>query len=78
MTRFGNRGKLSPRYIGPYRISKRVGEVAYKLDLPSKLSGVYSIFHVSMLMMCLVDTSQVISVQPKELQENLSLIEDVV
>ena len=78
VTRFGNRGKLSPRYIGPYRISKWVGKVAYKLDLPPKLSGVHSVFHVSMLKKCLVDASQVISVQPEELQENLSLIEDAV
>ena len=67
VTRFGKRGKLSPRYIGPYQISKRVGEVAYKMDLPSELSGVHSVFHVSMLKKCLADASQVIPVQPEEL-----------
>ena len=44
VARFGKRGKLSPRYIGPYQIAKRVGEVAYKLNLPPELSGVHSIF----------------------------------
>ena len=55
-----------------------VGEVAYKLDLPPKLSRVYSVFHISMLKKCLVNASQAISVQPEELQENLSLIKDAV
>ena len=47
--RFGKRGKLSPRYIGPLEVLKRVGEVAYELALPLGLSGVHSVFHVSML-----------------------------
>ena len=67
MARFGKRGKLSPRYIGPYQISRRVGEVAYKLDLPPELSGVHRVFHVSMLRKCLADAAQVIPVQPEEL-----------
>ena len=47
--RFGKRGKLSPRYIGPFEVLKRVGEVAYELALPRGLSGVHPVFHVSML-----------------------------
>ena len=47
--RFGNKGKLSPRYIGPYRISKRIGNVAYELELPQELAAVHSVFHISML-----------------------------
>ncbi|TMW80296.1 hypothetical protein EJD97_021759 [Solanum chilense] len=43
--RFGKRGKLSPRYIGPFEVLKRVGEVAYELALPLGLSGVHSVFH---------------------------------
>ena len=46
---FGKRGKLSPRYIGPFEVLKRVGEVAYELALPPGLSGVHLVFHVSML-----------------------------
>ena len=57
VARFGKRGKLSPCYIGPYQISKRVGEVAYKLDLPPELSGVHCVFHVSMLKKCLTNVS---------------------
>ena len=47
--RFGVQGKLSPRYIGPYRILKRRGTVAYKLELPTHLQGVHDVFHVSQL-----------------------------
>ena len=67
VARFGKQGKLSPRYIRPYRISKRVGEVAYKLELPPELLGVHSVFQVSMLKKCLADASQAILVQPEEL-----------
>ena len=45
--RFGRKGKLSPRYIGPFPIFERVGEVAYRLSLPAELAGVHSVFHVS-------------------------------
>jgi len=47
--RFGIRGKLSPRYIGPYQITHKVGKVAYQLELPQHLQGVHNTFHVSML-----------------------------
>ena len=49
VVRFGKRGKLSPRFIGPFKIFKRVGTVAYRLALPPSMSGVHEVFHVSML-----------------------------
>ncbi|KAJ0457620.1 putative nucleotidyltransferase, Ribonuclease H [Helianthus annuus] len=49
VARFGKRGKLNPRYIGPFRILERVGTVAYKLELPEELNGVHDTFHVSNL-----------------------------
>ncbi|GKE57685.1 hypothetical protein Tco_1496870 [Tanacetum coccineum] len=63
--RFGKIGKLNPRYIGPFKILKRVGLVAYKLELPKELSNVHSTFRISNLKKCLSDESLVIP--PKEL-----------
>ncbi|CAM8905384.1 unnamed protein product [Rhodiola kirilowii] len=49
ISRFSIRGKLSPRFIGPFEILERVGSLAYRLALPPVLAGVHNVFHVSML-----------------------------
>ena len=46
--RFGKNGKLSPRFVGPFEVLERVGEVAYRIALPSALSGIHNVFHESM------------------------------
>ena len=51
--RFHVKGKLAPRYIGPFEITERRGEVAYQLELPPELSDVHNVFHVSQLRKCL-------------------------
>ncbi|XP_070012125.1 uncharacterized protein [Nicotiana sylvestris] len=69
---FGKRGKLSPRFIGPYEILDRVGAVAYRLALPPKLSFIHPVFHVSMLRKCISDSSQVLESPAIPLDEKLS------
>ena len=57
---FGKRGMLAPRYIGPFEVLEKVGIVAYRLALPPSLSGVYEVFHVSMLWKCTLDPAHVV------------------
>ncbi|XP_070668685.1 uncharacterized protein [Malus domestica] len=76
VVRFGKRGKLSPRYIGPYEITKRIGEVAYRLELPPELSKVHNVFHVSILRHYISDTSHVIPHQPLEINPDLTYDEE--
>ena len=73
--RFGVRGKLSPRFIGPYKILERVGPVAYRLALPPNLSGVHNVFHVSVLRRYIHDPAHVLDAVPVELREDLSFEE---
>src|SRR5688572_23084825 len=58
--RFGKKGKLSPRYIGPYKILKRVGSVAYEVELPNELARVHPVFHVSMLRKFIGDIDSIV------------------
>ena len=76
--RFGKRGKLSPRYNGPYRIVERIGEVAYRFELPYDLDRIHDVFHVSMLCKYIPDPSHVLTEQPMEIQENLTYEEEPV
>ena len=59
VVRFGKRGKLSPRFIGPFEILERVGTVAYRLALLPSMSGVHEVFHVSMLWRYTLDPTHV-------------------
>ncbi|XP_070669050.1 uncharacterized protein [Malus domestica] len=78
VVRFGKKGKLSPRYIGPYQITERVDEVAYRLELPPKLSQVHDVFHVSMLRHYVSGPSHVILPQPLEIHSELTYDEEPV
>ncbi|WMV07844.1 hypothetical protein MTR67_001229 [Solanum verrucosum] len=70
--RFGKKGKLSPRYIGPYIISKRIGNVDYELELPQELTTVNPVFHISMLKNCMGDPSLIIPTKDIGIKDSLS------
>ena len=53
MQRFQLRGKLTPRYVGPFKVLSRRGEVSYQLELPKEMSAVHDVFHISLLRKCL-------------------------
>ncbi|KAJ9541114.1 hypothetical protein OSB04_027620 [Centaurea solstitialis] len=76
--RFGKKGKLSPRYIGPFRITERIGAVAYKLELPVELGGVHNTFHVSNLRRCLADPETAIPLLDIEVDQKLNFVEEPV
>ncbi|KAL0536706.1 hypothetical protein IC582_025666 [Cucumis melo] len=70
--RFERKGKLSPRFVGPFEILDRIGPVAYRLALPPSLSTVHDVFHLSMLRKYVPDQSHVVDYEPQEIDENLS------
>jgi hypothetical protein len=74
--RFGLKGKLSPRYIGPFEILERVGEVSYRLALPPQLDNVHNVFHVSQLRGYRYSPLHVISYPSIEVQDDLSYVEE--
>ncbi|KAI3811011.1 hypothetical protein L1987_20725 [Smallanthus sonchifolius] len=76
VARFGNRGKLNPRYVGPFEILARVGPVAYKLKLPQELSNVHDTFHVSNLKKCLSDETLIIPPDEIHIDDKLHFIEE--
>ncbi|GJU37640.1 putative reverse transcriptase domain-containing protein [Tanacetum coccineum] len=74
--RFNKRGKLNPRYIGPFKILAKVGTIAYQRELPEKLSHVYSTFHVSNLKKCLSDEPFAIPLDEIHVDDKLKFIEE--
>ena len=70
--RFNIKGKLAPRYIGPFKILERRGEVAYQLELPESLSGVHDVFHMSQLKKCLRVPKEQIPLYELTVKEDLT------
>ena len=67
VVRFGAVGKLAPRFVGPFPIIERIGQMAYKVELPERLAGVHNVFHVSHLRKCLHESTEV--VEPSILED---------
>ena len=74
--RFWKKGKLSPRFIGPYEVLERIGPVAYRLALPPELAKLHDVFHVFMLQKYRSDESHILPVQEIQVQEDLSYDEE--
>jgi hypothetical protein len=75
MRRFKVKGKLSPRFIGPFRIFSRVGEMTYQLELPDNLSDVHNVFHVSQLKKCLRVPEEQLPMEELSVQGDLTYTE---
>ena len=76
MSRFGKRGKLAPRYVGPFKIIERVGNVAYQLELPPELSNIHPTFHVSNLKKCLAEENLHVPLEDIQIDESMHFIEN--
>ncbi|GKA82179.1 reverse transcriptase domain-containing protein [Tanacetum coccineum] len=76
VVRFGKKGKLAPRYVGPFEIVECVGPVAYRLKLPQELSCIHDTFHVSNLKKCLAEPDVQVPLEEIEIDENLRSIEE--
>lgn len=73
IVRFGTKGKLSPRYVGPFPVVARVGKLSYRLDLPQSMRGVHNVFHVSMLRKYLEDKECLILPEPVTIEQDLTV-----
>lgn len=70
---FGMKGKLAPKYIGPFEIVQKIGPVAYRLTLPPHLSKMHDVFHILLLRNAKLDPTRVLSQVPLEIKEDLTL-----
>nr|GEV00627.1 putative reverse transcriptase domain-containing protein [Tanacetum cinerariifolium] len=76
--RFGKRGKLNPRYVGPFKVLEKIGMVAYKLELPEELSRVHNTFHVSNLKKCHADEPLAVPLDGLHFDDKLYFVEEPV
>ncbi|KAD6796204.1 hypothetical protein E3N88_07100 [Mikania micrantha] len=74
IVRFGKKGKLAPRYVGPFKVLERIGKVAYRLELPQELSNVHPTFHVSNLKKYLADENLHIPLDEVRIDESMHFI----
>nr|GEZ49590.1 putative reverse transcriptase domain-containing protein [Tanacetum cinerariifolium] len=78
IVRFGKRGKLNPRYVGPFKVLEEIGKVSYKLELPEELSRVHNTFHVSNLKKCHADEPLAVPLDGLHFHDKLHFIEEPV
>nr|GFB59285.1 reverse transcriptase domain-containing protein [Tanacetum cinerariifolium] len=78
VVRFGKRGKLNPRYVGPFKVLKEIRKVAYELELPEELSRVHNTFHVSNLKKCHADEPLAVPLDRLHFDDKLHFVEEPV
>ncbi|GJR52179.1 hypothetical protein Tco_1402700 [Tanacetum coccineum] len=78
LVHFGKRGKLNPRYVGPFKVLEKIGSVAYKLELPQELSMVHNTFHVSNLKKCYFDEPLAVPLEGLHIDDKLRFVEEPV
>ncbi|GKC59236.1 hypothetical protein Tco_1086834 [Tanacetum coccineum] len=78
VVRFGKKGKLAPRFVGPFEITERIGPLTYRLRLPQELSSVYDTFHVSILMKCFADLTLHVPLEEIQVDARLNFVEEPV
>ncbi|GKF42592.1 hypothetical protein Tco_0125934 [Tanacetum coccineum] len=76
VVRFGKRGKLNPRYVGPFKVLEKVGSVAYKLEILEDLSRVHNTFHVSNLKKCYADEPLAVPLDGLHFDDKLQFVEE--
>jgi hypothetical protein len=75
---FGKKGKLTPRFVGPFEITQRVGKLAYRIALSLDLIGMHDVFHVSMLRKYIANPDIIMVYEPLEIQEGLTYVEELI
>ncbi|GKF75140.1 hypothetical protein Tco_0224584, partial [Tanacetum coccineum] len=78
VVRFGKRGKLNPRYVGPFKVLEKIRSVAYKIELPQELSRVHTTFHVSNLKKCYFDEPLAVPLEGLHIDDKLRFVDEPV
>ncbi|GJT07321.1 hypothetical protein Tco_0841783 [Tanacetum coccineum] len=78
VVRFLKKGKLAPRFVGPFEITERIGLVAYRLSLPLELSSIHDTFHVLNLKKCLADPTLYVPLEEIQVDAKLNFVEDLI
>ena len=72
MIRFGKKGKLNPKYAGPYKILKDIVKVAYDLELQGDIEAVHSVFHITLLKKCVSDLASIVPLESVAVKDSLT------
>ncbi|XP_076889930.1 uncharacterized protein LOC143540845 [Bidens hawaiensis] len=78
VVRFGKKGKLSPRFVGTFKIIEKIGPVAYRLELPEEMQGIHEVFHVSNLRKCLANETLAMPLKDVQVNEKLKFVEELI